>query len=104
MTKEKGMKCINCGKIAKSVKLSFQGQKIEGWKCSCGEEYFDPAQAQRILHQNKMKYQIIEAKLGKIKSNLILRIPKAIEEALGLEKGEKIKMKIKDSKLEISSA
>lgn len=100
----KGMKCVKCGKIAKEAVLRFQGERINGWKCTCGEEYFDPAQAQRILSINKLKHQVLEAKLGKIKSNLILRIPKAVEDALGLESGETVKMKVSNKRLELIQA
>ncbi len=92
MTK-KGLKCISCGKSAKETKLRFQGNDITGWKCSCGEEYFNPDEAQRILLLNKILKKQFEVKLGKIRSNLIIRIPTELARALGLEKGEKVTIK-----------
>ena len=94
MNKKKvGMECVVCGKIAKEAKLRFQGTKIDGWKCSCGEEYFDPEQAERILLLNKILSKKYKIKLGQIRSNLIIRIPTELAEALSLKKGENVSIK-----------
>ena len=85
---KKGMMCQKCGRLAGEAKLSFQGNEIDGWKCRCGEEYFNPEQAQKILLLNKLKNSKFEVKVGQIRSNLIVRIPKEVGEALGLHKGE----------------
>ena len=89
------MKCHKCDKKMKYVKgMQFNEYKIDGWKCSCGEIYYNPEQAQKILLLNKLKKETIRAKLGKIRSNLILRLPKDIERALNLEKGEDVIIKV----------
>lgn len=75
--------------------IDFNNYKIDGWKCSCGEVYFDPKQAQRILLLNKLKKESIKVKLGRVRSNLILRVPKSVEEALGLKKGKEVNLKVK---------
>jgi len=99
------MKCVNCFRTATPAMLSFQGHEIGGWKCKCGEEYFDPGQAEKILTLNKLMAGKIEAKLGRIRSNLILRIPKAIEECMGLKEGEKVRLKVKSrGELTLSAA
>ena len=87
------MICVSCGKTAKKTKLRFQGIEIDGWKCSCGEEYFDPEQAERILLLNKMIKKEYKVKLSQIRSNLIIRIPKELSEALNFQKGEKVLLK-----------
>jgi hypothetical protein len=97
--RKRGMDCVVCGKIAKEAKLRFQGIEIDGWKCSCGEEYFDPEQAERILLLNKILSKKYESKLGQIRSNLIIRIPAELAEALNLHKGEKISIKAEGSKI-----
>ena len=94
--KKEGMKCTACGKVAQNATLRFQGITINGWKCACGEEYFNPEQAQRILLLNKILAKKYEVKLGKIRSNLIIRIPSELAEALDLHKGEKIAIKAED--------
>ncbi|MFC1752558.1 AbrB/MazE/SpoVT family DNA-binding domain-containing protein [Thermoproteota archaeon] len=89
------MKCHKCSKNMKYGKLKFNQYKIDGWKCSCGEIYFDPKQAQKILLLNKLQKESVKVKLGRIRSNLILRVPKSVEEALGLKKGKEVKLKVK---------
>ena len=96
-----GMKCVKCGKAAKPAKLKFQGQPIEGWKCKCGESYFDPDQAQRILLLNKIKKEAFKVKVGKVRSNLIVRIPKKISDALELKDGNEVTLKVDGQEITI---
>ena len=84
--------------------LKFNEYEVDGWKCSCGETYYEPEGAQRILLLNKLKKEILQVKLGQIKSNLILRLPKEVERALNLEKGEEVKIKIEGKTLKIIPA
>lgn len=84
--------------------MKFNEYKIDGWKCSCGEIYYSPEQAQKILLLNKLKKEVIRAKLGKIRSNLILRLPKDLENALNLEKGESVLIKVEDKGFKILPA
>ncbi len=67
-------------------------------ECECGERYYDPERAQRILSLNKMRGEAIDVKLNKTRSNLMLRIPKAFERILGLKEGEHVKLKVTDLK------
>ena len=99
------MKCHKCNKLMKQVKgINFNESKIDGWKCSCGEIYYDSEQAQKILLLNKIKRKDIRAKLGKIRSNLILRLPKDVEKALGLENGEEVIIKLEENYIKILPA
>ncbi len=92
--KKKGMECSTCGKSAHEANLKFQGFEIKGWHCnSCGEDYFNPEQAQKILLLNKIMKKKYEVTVGQMRSNLIIRIPTELAEALGLHKGEKVKIK-----------
>ncbi len=94
-TQAKGLSCANCGKIAKETKLRFQNKILDGWKCAnCGEEYFEPLEAEKILLLNKLQKSGFDVKLGQIKSNLIVRIPKEAQKALNLHKGEILKLKV----------
>jgi len=96
------MKCHKCDKKMKFVKgIKFNEYKVDGWKCSCGEIYYDPEQAQKILLLNKLKKESIRAKLGKIRSNLILRLPKDVETALNLEKGEDVLIQVEGKGMRI---
>lgn len=99
------MKCHKCNKIMVREKdMSFNSYKIDGWKCVCGEIYFESAQAQKVLLVNKLKNEVIKAKLGRIKSNLILRLPKEIETVLNLRQGEFVIIKIEGEGIKIIPA
>ena len=89
-------------KYVKGIK--FNAYSIGGWRCSCGEVYYDPKQAQRVLLLNKLKNEVIKAKLGKIRSNLILRLPKDVEHALNFEKGKDVLIKLEGKGIRIVPA
>lgn len=91
------IKC-SCGKTAKYVEhLKFNNYDIDGWKCdSCGEIYYNPEKAESILLLNKLKKHKFYLKLSQVKSNLILRIPKEVSEALNLHKGGEVEFGLKD--------
>lgn len=95
----KGMKCI-CGKIAGyKTDLKFNGYDIDGWRCdSCEEEYYNPEKAEKILLLNRLKMHKYHLKLSQVKSNLILRIPKEVGEALNLKNGGEVEFRLKNSK------
>lgn len=94
------LKCVFCKAKAFPKKgMKFNGYSIDGWKCGkCGEEYFDPDQAQRILFINKLKKKGFELKLNRVRSNLILRIPKAVSEVLNLNEKSIVNFKLKNDK------
>ena len=94
----KGMKCV-CGEIANySKNLKFNSYSIDGWVCkNCGGVYYNPEKAEKILLLNKLKKMRYSLKLSKVKSNLILRIPKEISEVLELQKGARVKLELKDA-------
>lgn len=88
------MKCHTCNKLMKQAKFSFNEYEIDGWQCSCGEQYYEPEQAQNILLQNKLRREQLRAKLGKNRNNLILRVPKRFEQALTLKQGEEVNLEL----------
>lgn len=98
--KKDGLRCV-CGKIAKPTKMKFLGHSIRGWKCPCGEAYHDPRDSQPILLMNKLKDKKFEIKVGKIRSNLIVRIPKEISDLLGINSGDKITINAKPDRIEL---
>lgn len=69
----KGLKCT-CGKIAEYKEhLKFNQFDISGWVCSCGEVYYDPVKAEKIL-----------------------RIPKEVSDILEIGKGDKVELGLLD--------
>lgn len=65
MKKKRGMACVKCRGWAEPVRTTFQGNEIDGWKCtSCGEVYYYPGRAQRILMLHTLKHEVMETKLS----------------------------------------
>ncbi len=96
------MKCHTCKeKMEYSTDLRFNGFKMSGYYCTCGEEYYDSECAQRVLIMNKLKKQVLKAKLGRVRSNLILRVPRELETALNLHEGEQVRLKLERDGLKI---
>lgn len=91
----KGIKCV-CGKVAEyNAQLKFNNYNIDGWVCkNCGEIYYNPDKAEKILQLNKLKKAKYELTLTQVKSNLIVRIPKDVSDALDLHKGEQIELRL----------
>lgn len=98
----KDMGC-SCGKTAKYVRhLKFNHYDIDGWKCSsCGEEYYNPEKAQKILLINKLRKHNFHIKLSQIRSNLIIRVPKLVGDALNLHKGEEVEFGLRGDEIVI---
>lgn len=87
------MGCV-CGKKAEyNSDLRFNGRPIDGWECKhCGEAYFNPGKAELILLLNKIKKKKYNLKLNRVRSNLILRIPKDVSTALSLSDGDSLEV------------
>lgn len=95
------MKEIKCACGERAVyedDLKFNSYQISGWVCkTCGETYYDPEKAEKILLLNRLKKTKHHVRLGQVKSNLILRIPKDVGEALNLKKGAEMDVEVKDA-------
>jgi len=81
--------------------LEFNEHEVAGWRCVCGEVYFNPEQAQKILLLNRLKREVIKARLGRTRSNLILRLPRDVEVALDFHQGEEVLLKVEDDGLRV---
>src|SRR3989338_6172952 len=98
------MKCNKDGKTMKFIKgIKFNEYSIDGWKCSCGEIYYDPAGTKSAAVEQTKK-EVLKAKLGKIRSNLILRLPKDLEHAFSLEKGENVLIEVEGNGFKVVPA
>ncbi len=84
-------------------KVRFNRHVLDGYKCSCGEIYYESDQAERILLLNKIKKMLYRVKLNKVKSNLILRIPKEVSDALDLRKGKQVTIAIKNREIVVQA-
>lgn len=83
----------------KYEKVRFNRYELDGWKCACGETYYDSEQAEKILLLNKLRKMLYKIKLNRVKSNLILRIPKDVSEALNLKEGKEITLAVKEKEI-----
>ncbi|NQU78890.1 AbrB/MazE/SpoVT family DNA-binding domain-containing protein [Candidatus Woesearchaeota archaeon] len=93
---KKEMRCA-CGKTAEYVEhMKFNNNDLDGWRCSCGEVYYNPQKVERILLLNKLKKQSFRLRLSQVRSNLILRIPKEVSDVLDLHKGCEVEFILKD--------
>lgn len=99
------MKCPTCNKSMNHVRqMQFNEHRLDGWRCSCGEVIFNPEQVQRVLLLNKLRREAIRATLGQVRSNLILRLPKDVEQALDLHKGEEVLLSVREGELRMVPA
>ena len=95
------IKCHKCGSKAPADSFEFRGFKVRGWTCGkCGEKILNPDDAQRIFAINKLysQKQPLTAKIAKVGNSFVLRIPKALVDALGLEEKSVMSIKVVDSK------
>ncbi|MFH0956735.1 MAG: AbrB/MazE/SpoVT family DNA-binding domain-containing protein [Candidatus Aenigmatarchaeota archaeon] len=93
----KQARCVICGGNLSFTRSKFQGFPIDAYKCEkCHEEYFDPQQAENILEVNKSMSRVYNITIGKIQSNLIIRIPVKVSESLNLRKGEIVNLEVEN--------
>ena len=57
-----------------------------------------------VIIPGNVEKEVLKAKLGKVRSNLILRLPKDLEHAFNLEKGESVLIKVEDNGFRIVPA
>lgn len=95
MSEYGNMICPTDKVVMQKKTFNMGGFKIRGWRCpKCGEEAFHGEDAEIYLLYKKMQKKPAKAKVGVLGKSTILRIKKEIAEALGLEKGAEISIKI----------
>jgi len=99
------MKC-ECGEVMEKKRVEVAGILSEGYQCpKCGEVEFTEKQMRKILAQKEKLLKIaVTRKIGLVGGSLVIRIPKSVEEALNLEKGEDVKIIVEDKKMIIHPA
>jgi hypothetical protein len=82
---EAAIKCPECGKRCKPTKIGVAGTNVKGWRCSCGYELISPEEIERayLLMQAKKHEKV---KISKRGNSYMITIPKAIAEAIQIEK------------------
>ncbi len=94
------MKC-ECGEVMEKKRVEVAGILSEGYKCpKCGEVEFTEKQMRKMLAQKEKLLKIaVTRKIGQVGGSLVLRIPRSVEEALNLEKGEDVKIIVENKKM-----
>jgi len=94
------MRCI-CGEEAKRKKISvtvygIEVGEFEGYKCECGEEWFDEETVDEI-EKRTMELGIfglaVKENVSVSGNSLIIRVPKKLAEFLKIEKGSRVYVK-----------
>lgn len=89
------MICPTDKKPMEKKTFHMEGFEIRGWQCKkCDEEAFHGEDAEIYLLYKKLQKEPAKAKVGVLGKSTVLRIRKEIAEALGLEKGREIKIRI----------
>ena len=89
------IKCPNCGKKCKPTTISVAGAEVMGWRCKCGYELISPNEIERayLLMQAKKHEKV---KISKRGNSYMITIPKAIADALQIEKIKVAEVFLKD--------
>lgn len=91
-------RCTKCDSIMKKNIIVIEGMHVRSWQCSrCKEIILHPEDAQKMLVLNKIK-KGMPVKVGALGESLIMRFPKEVTEFYKIKKGEKIILKLGDSK------
>ena len=94
--KKESVKCV-CGRWTKPKIFHIEGFDIRGSECpKCGEAYLNGEDSYRLSEYRKIKDTILEGKISKSGNSYVLRLPIDVIRALGLKKGETIKLQIKN--------
>ncbi|MBI5000263.1 MAG: AbrB/MazE/SpoVT family DNA-binding domain-containing protein [Euryarchaeota archaeon] len=82
--KKEKIRCT-CGKWTRPKHFNMEGFKVRGSECpSCGEVYFNIEDANKVFVYNKIKKAALTGKVTKAGNSYVLRLPKALVDALGL--------------------
>jgi hypothetical protein len=92
---EGAIKCPECGKKCKPTTISVSGAKVKGWRCNCGYELISPEELEKayLLMQAKKHEKV---KISKRGNSYMITIPKAIAEAIQIEKIKIAEIFLKD--------
>ena len=82
---EGGIKCPECKKICKPTTIGVAGAEVKGWRCECGYELISPEEIEKAyLFMQAKKHE--KVKISKRGNSYMITIPKAIAEAIQIEK------------------
>ena len=80
------IKCPECSKRCEPIKLEVAGAEVRGWRCmSCGYELISPDEIEKayLLLQARKHEKV---KISKRGNSYMITIPKAIADAIKIDK------------------
>ena len=89
------IKCPDCGKKCQSTNIDVAGALVKGWRCKCGYELISPYEIEKayLLMQAKKHERV---KISKRGNSYMITIPKAIADAINIEKVKAAEVFLKD--------
>ena len=82
---EGAIKCPECEKKCKPTTIGVAGAEVKGWRCECGYELISPEEIEKAyLFMQAKKHE--KVKISKRGNSYMITIPKAIAEAIQIEK------------------
>ena len=95
--KKEIVKCT-CGKWTKPKIFHIEGFDVRGSVCpKCGEAYLNGEDSYRLSEFRKVKDSILEGKVSMAGNSYVIRLPIDLVRALGLKKGEKVQLSVKNN-------
>ncbi len=95
---EKEIVRCTCGKWTKPKMFHIEGFDVRGSECpKCGEAYLNGEDSTRLSEFRKVKNAILEGRVAKSGNSYVVRLPIDLVRALGLKKGEKVRLSVKNN-------
>ena len=83
----------------KEERLKLAGFTLDGFKCSCGEEAFNPWDVEKVrLAVNE------QVKVRKVAHSIVVTLPKALAKLAGIREGDKLNWVFAKDKLALQKA
>lgn len=87
--------CVHCGTATKPRTFKIEGFEVRGSEClKCGEGYLNGEDAMKVSEYRKLRDTILEGKISTAGNSYVLRLPILLIKALGLTKGQVVKIKV----------
>lgn len=95
--KKEIVKC-ECGEWTENRIFHIDGFDVRGSECpKCGEAYLNGEDSQKLSEFRKVKNAVLDGKISKSGNSYVVRLPIDLVRAFGLEKGETVRLSVKNS-------
>ena len=91
------VKC-QCGEWTEPRMFHIDGFEVRGSQCpKCSEAYLNGEDSHRLSEFRKVKDATLDGKISKSGNSYVVRLPIDLVRAFGLEKGETIRLSVRNS-------